>query len=999
MGARRRRPFLLVAVAVLSPVALPPADGTAASDHSFCGMSWSDASSNCDDRRPCPRSTDDECATESHPDHVCFADTLCDASLGHGSKYRYAYLAPVADAEHADPSNVKFCGSWWGGAEEKCAISTHCPDGTCPGPGEHCFETKCHVQDLLRDELGEDWKEVVRGEGAEGGLETEEMAELSAEKKMTADDPRRNSFCGTTWSDASSACSDWCRGDDRPGDCPDGRTCFADTICYYDEDLVPTASPLATPPPTGSPVSRSAPLRSKMDSAMGLFAFRTVKWTVPPGQDRSAGFSQGLLVRIRLCHWFKNGNLDIVVLTKGREICGNGSSRPEAMPPQRTDFGRKVASEAAQDDPSNKKFCGASWALATQNCSPEVSAVFSCVFRDYAPDEKKTRCLACLTPISSKTHCAVDADCPGSDDKCYDSLPGCNLLDMAPSPSAGLHGAPGSLDPENFRFCGTGYEDAAANCNLSRHCPDLACADPSLQCFVDLNYVGASHCNADDMIRGNTRAPTGKPTVVSCGFAMRFCLGSFAAATILPTVHACILAAADRPTDGKSNQSSHSTSYEDTPTPYPTYWYTYLPTPPKSDQSVVDQMPTVGEKPLETMTVRPTVPKSLEGVIPSKKRFFCGTSMKELEQSCDSALECNPSTHCPPGLGCIRFDFCKKPQPKPPNSALWNPDLCPLGFIGKRSPVGDCQKYFLCDSGFLKASYTCDLGFLFDNGSGECLSQEVVNSSCEYIAPPDVVSGENQPDEPVEAENSLQLGTFQDGQTEEYQSRPDSGTYNSIISPSGTPPVASPSGTPPVDGTGQTNTGPSQIAIASDPPAVSGGGIGIIPESDYDTGNFRPDLCPVGFNGMNTNEDCTNYYECTDGYVGYFYGCESGFKYDKVRGHCISNELVNRYCYGPAVNYEQDQGESQKPSLFPSPVDVPVPSSSSEGWSTAEGGSFVWSDTASPTLPQNESNEWAFWAGEMNSSGGRSPRRLCSCFLIFINVSFCHMTDMVNLLT
>ncbi|KAL7527431.1 hypothetical protein ACHAWF_002183 [Thalassiosira exigua] len=73
---------------------------------------------------------------------------------------------------------------------------------------------------------------------------------------MARDDPRRNQYCGVDWAQASSKCTRWCRGDDGPDDCPGGQTCFADTVCYYDDDLVPTASPIVTPSPSKSPISR-----------------------------------------------------------------------------------------------------------------------------------------------------------------------------------------------------------------------------------------------------------------------------------------------------------------------------------------------------------------------------------------------------------------------------------------------------------------------------------------------------------------------------------------------------------------------------------------------------------------------------------------------------------------------------------------------------------------------------------------------------------------------
>lgn len=57
---------------------------SATNNNFYCGTSWDDASSNCDNRQPCPNASDEECA--STPGHGCFADTLCSsAEAGHGS--------------------------------------------------------------------------------------------------------------------------------------------------------------------------------------------------------------------------------------------------------------------------------------------------------------------------------------------------------------------------------------------------------------------------------------------------------------------------------------------------------------------------------------------------------------------------------------------------------------------------------------------------------------------------------------------------------------------------------------------------------------------------------------------------------------------------------------------------------------------------------------------------------------------------------------------------
>ena len=84
---------------------------TAQQDNFFCGKSWADASSDCENRQPCPNAIDEECTVV--PGEICFADTLCSVSAGHGKKFRYASLVPYLNIEYDDISNTRFCGGWW----------------------------------------------------------------------------------------------------------------------------------------------------------------------------------------------------------------------------------------------------------------------------------------------------------------------------------------------------------------------------------------------------------------------------------------------------------------------------------------------------------------------------------------------------------------------------------------------------------------------------------------------------------------------------------------------------------------------------------------------------------------------------------------------------------------------------------------------------------------------------------------------------------------------
>ena len=121
------------------------------------------------------------------------------------------------------------------------------------------------MQDLIRDEFGEDWKDmVIEFVGIENVNNNNDNGEGGGSPpKMTTDDPRRNSYCGKDWTQASTKCTKWCLGNDDENDCPSGETCYADTSCYYDDDLVPTVSPTLSPFSTKAPISQDHPANSR----------------------------------------------------------------------------------------------------------------------------------------------------------------------------------------------------------------------------------------------------------------------------------------------------------------------------------------------------------------------------------------------------------------------------------------------------------------------------------------------------------------------------------------------------------------------------------------------------------------------------------------------------------------------------------------------------------------------------------------------------------------
>lgn len=154
---------------------------------------------------------------------------MCDASKGDGAKAAVAALAHLTDIPYEDINNRKFCGSWWAAAQETCSLATFCGDNEekCNDLDfTTCYETQCHIHDLVAAEFGDDWKDLLAGDSGEDSD--------GKPVKLDENDVRRNNFCGTTWADATANCGTWCLGEDT--DCPGDLTCFGDTGCYYDEE-------------------------------------------------------------------------------------------------------------------------------------------------------------------------------------------------------------------------------------------------------------------------------------------------------------------------------------------------------------------------------------------------------------------------------------------------------------------------------------------------------------------------------------------------------------------------------------------------------------------------------------------------------------------------------------------------------------------------------------------------------------------------------------------
>mmetsp|Transcript_12609 Transcript_12609/g.25139 ORF Transcript_12609/g.25139 Transcript_12609/m.25139 type:complete len:1258 (+) Transcript_12609:175-3948(+) len=442
------------------------------SNHFFCGSSWGDASGNCDDREHCPEGTDDECSTEGH---ICFGGTTCDVKLGHGNKFKYA------NVDYNDISNTRFCGNGWNAAIKSCSIETHCPSGfsdECP-KGLSCYGgLKCNIQDLYEEEA-----------------EKKEEAGNAPLNSIPRDDERRNMFCGFNWADASKKCNVWCPGG-QDEDCPGSEGCFGGTGCYA--DLVPTANPMfkpSNPPSTLPPAPYDDPANNRFCGAGWGMAIENCSFEThcPSGSsdDCPAGHS---------CHGgLPSPQCNIVDLW---EKIKNANKPPEPSP-------SPTMQPIFEDDPTNTKFCGKSWAEAEGNCSLDT----------HCPDDRcpsgsicygGTSCNSFLMtkkPTEAPTLRPTDEPTTGPP-TLSPSPTESPMIPISPTSTPTSEGPTKEVIPagdmRHSFWCGKDWADVNKNCfEPCTSGQDTECSDSTMKCIAFTN------CRPTQK---PTRQPTKKPS-------------------------------------------------------------------------------------------------------------------------------------------------------------------------------------------------------------------------------------------------------------------------------------------------------------------------------------------------------------------------------------------------------------------------------------------------------------------------------------------------------
>ena len=307
------------------------------------------------------------------------------------------------------------------------------------------------------------------------------------------------------------------------------------------------------------------------------------------------------------------------------------------------------------------------------------------------------------------------------------------------------------------------------------------------------------------------------------------------------------------------------------------------------------------------------------------------------------------------------------------DNGVYSPDLYQQGFIGFQIGGGDdCTMYYECNAGYLVAVHTCGSGLLFDKISSKCISKTLVDLGC--------------------------IGQASDLDTAEYNEPVKAVSKNSVLSKSNSIYDAI-KDQQQVEDEEENKTTQTMV------------------EDDTTPDNYDLKLCLPGFIGFRSNKGCSKYYQCNNGFAGAMHICKAGFMLDRHRGHCISAELVDSFCFGPPIDAKIEPYQhhspivevniiSSGPTLSPVTVSLSPTKTSrlSEGRygdpagqlesnnrkptprptllirtvtpSTEGGGDFVQTSTASPTISTEDFGHWLWLSERDDLNGERYPRQM-----------------------
>ena len=221
--------------------------------------------------------------------------------------------------------------------------------------------------------------------------------------------------------------------------------------------------------------------------------------------------------------------------------------------------------------------------------------------------------------------------------------------------------------------------------------------------------------------------------------------------------------------------------------------------------------------------------------------YYCAANMAELDERCGLATECSQN-----GKTCPNGLSCL------PFSCKQSLHKCPLNFVGWHSSQ-DCRTYYECSNGVAGASKMCKGTQKFDKVRGECVTEDLVDRYC-YGPPITAIEEECK------------------------------------------------------QGTCFCATGMAELNVRCGlATKCTGHGDSCLEGQSCLLFNCKQslDMCPLNFVGWWGSQDCKSYYECSNGVAGASKRCRENQKFDKLRGVCISGELVDQYCHGAPVSNKE----------------------------------------------------------------------------------------------
>ncbi|KAL7551450.1 hypothetical protein ACHAWF_015575 [Thalassiosira exigua] len=751
------------------------------SDHFFCGLDWNIVEGDCIAAQHCPTGTDDECEIDGA---VCFGGTSCDARKGHGELFHLLGL-PYHDTRNGlfcKSPCLRFIFSWifsdqftkgtptWAERESFCRQENWCRDGVCP-EGMSCFGgVGCNIQDLVRAELKQE------NGGAVGG-------QAALKEPLNIDDPRRRNFCGMNWDDASNKCGDWCpepEGERNKSsriavitshdytsmaypyfcvgstevECPGGQSCFADTNCYFEQDIVPSASPTTFPPTLTPTVTYNREQNLKFCGSGWADAVKcTVERHCPNGDQDCNQPSES-------CYSYVPG-CNIVDLVREQ-----GPTPPPSIPPslRPTDYptssptnppvnwivgwvdvdegkGQPFHTTQPTREPSTRPSTPSSYPESIDNEGEDWSEVigqelYFCGLTQFDATQNCIRNVSSCHAATCPGHLmcfAVSAPCDGGvgvvteKDQAWETV-------VPTSSPASSHSYP--TVAQTF-FCGQDPNDASSCHNRCptgspKECPGVE------MCFGYISCVGKEAkplptLNPPQQMRQHFCAADRKSLETSCASAPtcntgdppcpahQHCFGN----------HLCSSSGADLAT------RQPTPALPKVPTSMPTMTEAVTiqqPTQPKSETPELYCASNMQELksscafakrcsedpcPRGTYCFPFTCDYSAkpESTIPDTRVFYCVVNFSEFEERCGLLEEC-PNGICPKGQSCLPFD-CQQSL-----------DKCPLNFRGYHSSQ-QCKKYYECHNGVVVGdTKSCGQSLKFDKLRGICVSEEHVDEHC-----------------------------------------------------------------------------------------------------------------------------------------------------------------------------------------------------------------------------------------------------------------------------